>query len=53
MNATGALTDNFQWLLPVPRKQSLCACNPSSSFPHQAFAELIILGDHMVLTHSL
>jgi len=22
MNATGALTDNFQWLLPVPRKQS-------------------------------
>lgn len=23
MNATGALTDNFQWLLPVPRKQNL------------------------------
>lgn len=23
MNATGALTDNFQWLLPVPRKLNL------------------------------
>lgn len=22
MHATGTLTDNFQWLLPVPRKQS-------------------------------
>lgn len=22
MNTPGALTDNFQWLLPVPRKQS-------------------------------
>lgn len=30
----------------------LCTCITNSSFPHQAFAELIILGNHMVLTHS-
>lgn len=31
----------------------LCARIPNSSFPHQAFAELIILGNQMILTRSL